>query len=81
MYTKDQILAYLEENRAELVRIFPECKDYTDDEMFHFFFGVETSTGFVNNFVVYEDKKFFLKPQFGTYDIPSLNDFRRPLSP
>lgn len=79
MYTKDQILAYLEENRAELERIFPECEGFSDDELFDHFFAVESTTSTADDFIVYEDNKFCLKSKFDEYDIPSLNKFRKPL--
>lgn len=76
-FSRKEILDLLETNRTDLEKQFPDIEGLTLDEIFEYFFGVETTTSTADGIVLYEKNIISLRSKFDKNDIASLNKFKR----
>lgn len=75
-FSKNEILELIETNRTDLEKQFADIEGLTADEVFDYFFAVETTTSTANDFVLIEKSNLCLKSKFDKDDIASLNKFK-----
>ena len=76
-YNKKEILQFLENNRNDLVKQFPDIAKLTSEELFEHFFAIESTFSTGDGIVYFDEKKISLSSKFDKHDIESLNKFKR----